>query len=243
MNKILSVLLLGFFCNFAYASKITDIITKQVGVKVGVIKEQSLNADSNLKLITVKDEEHGVKANFLVNQKENIAIGLSPVVFTDNNKDRELIIREMQSVQSYNDTYKTHASVKKIVDSLPKDYIVYIKGKTNKKVFYIISDPLCPHCQVELANIDKRLEYGDVAMIPIGWMGKGSADKVAEIYANAKNLKTDSEKIAFLKKIYDKNYKAKDADSVARTAVSEVVRQLMGKGKVEGTPYIIEEDK
>lgn len=243
MKKSIRVLIaMGLCINLASASKITDMIQKQTGQATTILKEQPLSQDSNLKLLTLKDNGSGYKVLAITNKQESIFLPITQAFFTSHDKDRDLIVQEFQSATNYNMTFKTQAAVKAEIAKLPQDYIISLKGKTSKKVFYIISDPLCPHCQEELKHLDKRLAQGDVKMIPVGWMGAESANKVAEIYAKAKKAKTDSEKIAILKKAYEKSYKAPAASKEDLTKVQDVVRALMGKDKAEGTPYIIEED-
>lgn len=241
-KSIAAIMTIGLCVNFANANKITVMIEKQIGQKTTVLKEQPLVQDSNLKLLTLKDNESGYKVLAITNKQESVFLPITQAFFTSNDKDRELVVQEFQSTMNYNMTFKTQAAVKKEIAKLPQEYIINLKGKTNKKVFYIISDPMCPHCQEELKHLDERLSQGNVKMIPVGWMGPDSANKVAELYAKIKNAKTDSEKIAILKKTYDKNYKAPTASQKQLSDVKEVVKSLMGKDKAEGTPYIIEED-
>lgn len=241
-KSIVTFIALSLSISLANENKITDIIQKQAGQKTTILKEQQLSQDTNLKLLTLK-LDNGEKAVVVTNKQESLVFPILPqAFFTSNDKDRELVLQEFESTMFYNNTFKTQAEVKKEIAKLPKEYIISLKGKTNKKVFYIISDPMCPHCQEELKHLDDRLKQGDVKMIPVGWMGPDSANKVAEIYEQLKNIKTDSEKIALLKKVYDKNYKAPTAKAETLTKVQDIVRSLMGKGKAEGTPYIIEED-
>lgn len=240
MSKVLSVLFCAAIVSSAYASKLTDLLQDQIGTKMVVIDEQVLSQDSNLKIVTLKDEESGYKALVLTNKGESIIVPIMGRVFTANDKDRDTIINTSTSVASYNDTFKTQAAVKAVIDKLPQDYIITIKG-TGKKVFYIISDPQCPHCQLELDNIDKRLEQGDVKMIPIGMMGDVSAKKAAEIHEMMKSAKSNSDKIAILKKVYSRTYEP--SKSIDTKQVQEITRSLLGEDKVSGTPYIIEEEK
>lgn len=241
-KSILALMSIALCVNLANASKITDMIQKQTGQATKILKEQPLTQDGNLKLLTLKDNESGYKVLAITNKQESLFLPITQAFFTSNDKDRELVAQEFQSTTNYNMTFKTQAAVKKEIAKLPKDYIINLKGKTNKKVFYIVSDPMCPHCQEELKHLDEKLAQGDVKMIPVGWMGADSANKVAELYAKIKTAKTDSEKIELLKKIYDKDYKAPTANQKQLADIQEVVRSLMGKDKVEGTPYIIEED-
>lgn len=231
------------FLSVLNASKLTDMVERQAGQKVSVIKEFDLAQDSNLKFVVLKDEASGLKIPVITNKNESILIGVTQAFFTTNDADRENIIYEVNSVNNYNMTYKTSSEVKKAINTLPKDYIITLKGKNPKKTFYIVSDPMCPHCQVELESIDKRLANGNVKMIVVGFINEDSINKAAEIYKAAKTLKSDSEKIALLKKVYSKTYKAKSPADSDKKVVQDVNRALLGKGKVEGTPYIIEEDE
>ncbi|STQ85832.1 disulfide isomerase [Helicobacter muridarum] len=238
----LCLLSCNIFFGVVQASKLTDMINKQTGQEVSVIKEQQLKQDSNLKLVTIKELKTGFRVLGFTNKHESFFLAITSAFFTSNDDDRNLIISEFNLVNHYNMTFKTQEAVKKAINSLPNDAIINLAStnKNAKKVFYIVSDPMCPHCQDELKRINDRLNEGDVKMIPVGWMGKDSAYKVAEIYSLVKEAKTDSEKIKILQKIYNPQYKAKPRDT---KMVEEVVRSLMGEGKVEGTPYIIEEDK
>lgn len=241
-NIMLCLLSYCIFIGIAQASKLTDMIKEQTGQTTSVLKEQALKQDSNLKLVTLKDAKTGFKVLAITNKQESFLLAITSAFFTSNENDRDLIIAEFGSITNYNMTFKTQDAVKKAIANLPKDSIIHLTStnKNAKKVFYIVSDPLCPHCQEELKHINERLNQGDVKMIPVGWMGKESAQKVAEIYSLAKKATTDSEKIKILQRIYNPQYKAKQMDT---KIVEQVVSSLMGEGKVEGTPYIIEEDK
>ncbi|RDU71029.1 disulfide isomerase [Helicobacter aurati] len=226
----------------AQASKLTDMIKEQTGQETSVLKEQSLQQDPNLKLVTLKESKTGFRVLAVTNKQESFLLAVTSAFFTSNEADRNIIVAEFGSVTNYNATFKTREAVKKAIASLPKDSIIYLSStnKNAKKVFYIVSDPMCPHCQEEFKHINERLQQGDVRMIPVGWMGKDSAQKVAEIYSLTRKATTNSEKIKILQRIYNPQYKPKQMDT---KMVEEVVHKLMGEGKVEGTPYIIEEDK
>lgn len=242
-NHIVSYLLsCCIFTGIVEASKLTDMIKEQTGQEISILKEQPLQQDSNLKLVTLRESKTGFKVLAVTNKQESFLLAVTSAFFTSNEADRNLIIAEFGSITNYNMTFKTQEAVKKAIANLPKDSIIHLSStnKNAKKVFYIVSDPMCPHCQEELKHINERLQQGDVKMIPVGWMGKDSAQKVAEIYSLAKKATTDSEKIKILQRIYNPQYKPKQMDT---KMVEEVVRNLMGEGKVEGTPYIIEEDK
>ena len=156
MKNISKILLFSILCNVVYANKLVDLIATQTGQKISMIKEQTLSQDPNLKFVVLKDEASGFKVSVITNKQETIIIPLS-TFFTSSEKDRTTIINEIASVNNFNMTFKTQSAVKAAIASLPKDYIIELKGKNHKKVFYIISDPLCPHCQVELNNIEKRI--------------------------------------------------------------------------------------
>lgn len=242
MKKILYfVTCLALFSGVGNASKLTDMVLRVTGQKVSVIKEFSIKQDSNIKFVVLKDENTAQRVIVITNKAESFVQTFIPQAFiTENKEDSNILLSEASSVQNYNANYKTQDEVKKIISTkVPKDYIITINGKNPKKTYYIVSDPLCPHCQNELKNIDKRLQNGNVKMIVVGMMGEQSRKKASEIYREIKKTKSDSEKIALLNKIYNQSYKSNSSEE---KVVQDVTSALIGKGKVEGTPYIIEED-
>ena len=112
-KKIAAFIALSLSVNLANASKITDMIQKQTGQATTILKEQALSQDSNLKLLTLKDNSSGYKVLAVTNKQESIFLPITQAFFTNNDEDRELVVQEFQSITNYNTTFKTQAAVKK----------------------------------------------------------------------------------------------------------------------------------
>lgn len=240
MKKIVCFVAALALVGIAHASKLSDMLEKVIGEKTKILKEIPLKEDPNLKFVVLQTSS-GEKAVIMANKAESVIYVVpAPQAFiTANEQDSAALIDEVRMIQQYNENFKTHKAVKDVIAKIPQDYIISLKGKNPKKTYYIVSDPLCPHCQNELQNIEKRLQNGNVKMIVVGMMGEQSSKKAAEIYREAKKSKSDSDKIALLKKVYNPNYKSSGGDE---KIVQDVTKALIGKDKVNGTPYIIEED-
>lgn len=237
-KKFLLFSIIGTSLSFSYGS-IVDLIKKDTKLEVEILKEQELNQDKNLKFVIVRDKKSGYRSLLLTNKQENFVLGVSSVAFMENKDDKEFLLSSYRGLQNYNKNLESNEAVKNVIKSIPSDYIIDLKGKSDKKTFWIISDPLCPHCQAELRNIDDRLKEGNVKMIAIGWLQTQSAYKAEEIHNLMKTAKNDQDKISILNKIYDTKYKSKEIDT---SKIDTLTRDITGKGKVEGVPFVIEED-
>lgn len=216
---------------------IISLVKNQTGTDVEVLSKTALKTDSNLQIVTIKDKDKGYRALILTNKKENILFGINSFTLAEEKSDQELINDEMSLNMQINNTLKTHSAVLEAIKQIPKDYIISLKGKSDKTTFYIISDPLCPHCQAELNNLEKRLATGNVKLIPIGLLDEQSAKKAQEIHNSLVGIKDDAKKIEIIRKIYKDSYVSniKDTDKIR-----QITSTLTGKGKVEAVPYIIE---
>ncbi|PAF42893.1 hypothetical protein [Helicobacter sp. 11S02629-2] len=243
MKRLLSLLLVSSALSSAlFASPVVDLVKKQTGLNVKVLDSKPLKSDKDLSLITLKDEKSGTKTLAITNKEGSLLFGLNDVVFSVNKDDSNLILSSLGALKSYNSNVMAQAGVKSVIASLPKQYIITLPT-TNKAAshsdIYIVSDPMCPHCQAELKDIHNRLKEGNVHMILIGWLSDQSAYKAKEIYDSINTLKTEKEKIALLDKIYNPAYKAKPSDV---GFIADMTKNLTGPNKVQGVPYIIKED-
>ena len=80
-------------------------------------------------------------------------------------------------------------------------------NKVKAAKIYVFTDPECPFCRQHLANIEQELESRQINIILTSVHGESAFKKVAQIYLEAKNAKTDSAKIAILRRYYAPNVK------------------------------------
>ena len=120
-----------------------------------------------------------------------------------------------------------------------KESMVITLGDKNKPAIYIFSDPECPYCRDELAQVKEELKNYQVNYILTPVHGNSAFEKSALIYKESKKAKTDNEKIAILNKYYDANLKEYPKISKEEVEkVYELYRKYRSLG-LSSTPTII----
>lgn len=122
---------------------------------------------------------------------------------------------EMKQYQSARANFESKAKA-----ALKDESQIIALGDTKKPKLYVFSDPECPFCRQHLAGIEKELENYQINFVLTTVHGESAFKKVAQIYAESKNAKTDSAKIAILRKYYDEKAKA---PKVAQKAYDEAL--------------------
>ena len=108
----------------------------------------------------------------------------------------ELAIKQYQSLKAEFDN--------KVKAALKDETQIIALGDSNKPKIYVFTDPECPFCRQHLANIEQELETRQINIILTTVHGESAFKKVAQIYLEAK---TDSAKIAILRRYYAPNVK------------------------------------
>lgn len=122
---------------------------------------------------------------------------------------------EMKQYQSARTSFDSKAKA-----ALQSESQIIALGDSKKPKLYVFSDPECPFCRQHLAGIEKELESYQINFVLTTVHGESAFKKVAQIYTEAKKAKTDSAKIAILRKYYDEKAKA---PKVAQQAYNEAV--------------------
>lgn len=221
---------------------IVQMLQKQTGKKVSVTDFFSLKSNSDIKIAVIEDLETKYKIPMLVSKDGELAIGLSNVFFSENEKDAMLISGIYEKAQMSNTQQQNSAKLNALFESIPSDYVISIPSTTkdNKKVTYIVSDPNCPHCQNELKQIDSRLKESNVKMVVVGFMGKGSTTKAALVQEKVKSAKTSAEKISILKQIYTPTYSVDGAKDKEIKKVENITQKILESDLIKFVPYIYE---
>ena len=122
-----------------------------------------------------------------------------------------------------------------------KKNIISLGNDPKKDTLVIFTDPECPYCRQELAQIDQRLTTNNLKLIFTPVHERSSLEKAAVIYNETAKAKTDAEKIKILKKYYDENVKFDQKVSDAEVAhIDELKAKYFGAG-IKGVPFIVKE--
>lgn len=239
------VLVSGLLMGVAHADlkenlgKLVAMHTKQ---EVEIESITMLNGDSNLAIALIKDKATGNLVPIVTDKNGQMLFALTDVFFSQNEKDAQLVRDVLYKVQEQNNKIVNKDAIEKLLKEVPEDYVVRIPSTSKgvKKVTYIISDPMCPHCQDELRHIGDRLQKSNVYMIEVAFLGPQSKDKAAEILGRIKNAKDTKQKVALLQEVYATTYVAKNPEEKNLQKVDNVTRKIADTGLIKGVPFIYE---
>ena len=253
-RKILltSVLMAGFLQLATAATNqseleknLVHLVNTKTTQEVTIDSTYNLNGDKNLFIAILKDKASKNLIPVVTNQSGQLLFVLTDLFFTQNDKDTQLVQEILGKVNEANNKNINKEAINKLLESIPDDYVVKI-ASTNpkvKKITYIISDPMCPHCQDELRHIDDRLKDSNVYMIEVAFLGPQSKDKSAELLERIKSLKTTKQKVSLVKEIYSTAHTAKNPNSRNIQKVENITKIIADSGLIKGVPFVYEYQK
>ncbi|MCF6172951.1 MAG: thioredoxin fold domain-containing protein [Campylobacteraceae bacterium] len=176
---------------------------------------------------------------FLTNGKESQKIS----VFTS----KEYIFPDVIDVKS-GVSLREKMQKKEINKKISKIYkkekaknIISLGDDPKKDTLVIFSDPECPFCKKDLANIENELKNFNIKMIFTPVHDKSSLEKSALIYKYVKNVKNTKDKIKILRKYFNQEVDEKVSDKEVQRI--DKLRQKYFQAGINGTPYkVMEKD-
>ncbi|MGX2972488.1 hypothetical protein [Helicobacter sp. T3_23-1059] len=211
-------------------------LQEQTGAKFEAISFEPLKATKQF-LLVVKDTKNGYQSVIITDEKQKSMI--APSAFLGDRGDAKLVASTLEKVNSYNFKLQNAATLDKLFASIPQDYAIRIQGASNKTT-YIVSDPMCAHCQQELSQIESKLSKGSVVMVLVGFLGQDSLQKSAEIISKIKSAKTPKEQISLLRSVYATTHKATSQAATYTFKVADITKKLANSGLIEAVPFIYE---
>lgn len=137
--------------------------------------------------------------------------------------DKQKLIKELSSLYKNED----------------KQNILVLGNDPKKETLIKFTDPECPFCRREVAQIEEKLKTYNLKYIFTPVHGKTSLEKSILIYKQAKKAKTLDEKIKIVKKYFTGNVDANVTDKeVARV---EATRKKYFAAGLKGVPFYINE--
>ncbi|WP_104732591.1 disulfide isomerase [Helicobacter salomonis] len=219
---------------------IVQLIYKQTKRSVSVLSLQPLKSNKDFQIVVVEDPETKYHIPLLANKDGTLVLGLSNVFFSNNDQDIELINDIYSQTQNYNFKQANGAKINAMLDNLPKDYVITLTSKNkNAKELYIISDPMCPHCQNELRRVQEHLKDANVHMVVVGLLGEKSELKAADILMQVKQARSTQSKINLLNKVYATAYTPAEVPDDKIKEVKEITKKVWDTG-IKGVPFLYE---
>lgn len=196
--------------------------------------------------ITVESRQgvEGLNGYDMVNAQ--ITDGAQSQVITVFTKD-DLIFPDIIDLKS-GSSIKQAIEAKALTTNLKKIYtaedpalIISLGNDPKKETLVKFTDPECPYCRQELAQVEEKLKHYNLKYIFASVHGRSSLEKEVLIYAQTAAAKSDEEKITILRKYY-----AEDATIDANVSDEEVAKmdalrkKYLGAG-IKGVPFYINE--
>ncbi|GAA6916279.1 protein disulfide-isomerase DsbK [Helicobacter pylori] len=226
---------------------LVSVIEKQTNKKVRILEIKPLKSSQDLKMVVIEDPDTKYNIPLVVSKDGNLIIGLSNIFFSNKSDDVQLVAETNQKVQALNATQQNSAKLNAIFNEIPADYAIELpstNAKNKDKILYIVSDPMCPHCQKELTKLRDHLKENTVRMVVVGWLGVNSAKKAALIQeemakARARGASVE-DKISILEKIYSTQYdiNAQKEPEDLRTKVENTTKKIFESGVIKGVPFL-----
>lgn len=234
----LSIATLCFGASFEDTLKAT--IKKNTKQDVSIVKIQNLASTSSVKLVLIAVGD--MQVPLFVSSDGKAIIGVSNVFFADKSEDMSAVSTLIKQTMPDG---PDEATVKAFFKKIAKDEYIILNAtaKNTKKITYIISDPNCPSCQKELANIEKRLADSDVYMLIVGFVGQDSPLKASMLRERLLDVKDQKQKLSILKEVYTPGYKV--PKEYANTDVKDTMKinQKVVEAGINSVPFIYESTK
>lgn len=198
-------------------------------IQVSITKNESIKGIKGYELVNIHLSNGVQSQDIVMFSKDNL---LFPEIIDLNTK---------QALKQNIEKKAQNKKLKNVYSHEDSKNIINIGNDPKKENLVIFSDPECPWCRKELAEIESRLQNYNVKMILTPVHGKSSLEKAYLIYKNINTAKTDADKIKLIRKYYDKNVdiskeKVTD-DNVAQ--ISQLIQKY--SGTYRGVPHVVEE--
>lgn len=230
-------------------TNLSNLIKERVKSEIKIADSKSIKSMPGFKLVVVEVVKNGDRFPVIASDKGDFAMSYNPNGYlTSNDEFKKATDSMMKDLQAYMEKLQTKRDqekvpkLKELFSSLPKETVIDIKGK-GKATKYIVSDPECPYCRKELANIEKVLEKYNLKFIISPVHKKPAFIKGQMIYDQAKKAKNSEEIIKIMRKYFDANYQlTAQEQKVEPETVNKASGLIFQSGLVRGVPFCFEPD-
>lgn len=231
MKKNLAASLLASTALFALTNEqIVEFYSKMVPQGVSVSVEESFKVNENIDGFVVKISNGQVS-------QEDVIFGSGDMMLPE--------VVDIKQGKSYKAEFEEKRLAKKlagIYKAEDKKHIISLGNDPKKPTQIMFSDPECPYCRAELANIEQTLKEVNLKLIMTPVHDTSALQKSFLIYKDVAKAKTDSDKVKVLRKYFDQKYTVKEG-SVSEADVKKMddLRQKYFSAGVRSVPKFVDE--
>jgi len=224
----------------AFEDSLSEIMTKNVGMEIKVVEKTELSNWSGVFFTIIESKTNGQRFPLFASKDGKSVIGYSNLMITPSKEDETKIGNMLNAAKEYNEKSKDGA-IKELFAKLDKDSFIAL-GDPKKPSIIVVSDPECPYCRKELANINERLKEKSIKLVLAPVHDKSAFVKSELIYKEAAKAKDDAAKIKILNKYFDEKAKVDAKDMSMATPITDKNKEtIFSSGLIRGVPFIFEE--
>jgi thiol:disulfide interchange protein DsbC len=204
-----------------------------------VLSVDKLKSIKGLSLVILKNKSENVMPLY-VSEDGKSFLAVSQYFYFADSADNDLFLKKMEEIKDIN----KQAEGKQfdvLFDSIPQTSSVLLKSSAKTTdLITIVTDPDCPYCRAELANLREHLKSTNVRIIISPVHDEKAYIKGALILEESKKLKsTDTEKIIAVFEKYYKDIELNDKQLKTDTSVIHGnAEKIFNSGLIKGVPYI-----
>lgn len=223
-----------------FESGVESLLKKEIGMESKVVK--SLDVDSGLKFVVVEAKESSMRLPVFATSSGSSVMGYTQDFFTSKEGVAEKIQQELEALMEHNKKTRDK-EVQKLIAKLPKEGIIKLDSGKDKTLV-VISDPECPYCRSELANIEERLKEANIHMILAPVHDKSAFVKSELIYQKSAKAKNNAEKIKIIREYFDPKANLTNEELQIKPVITEKNADIIfSSGLIKGVPFVFEVSK
>jgi thiol:disulfide interchange protein DsbC len=222
-----------------FENNLNQTIQSAFKEELQVLSVDKLKSIKGLSLVILKNKSENALPLYVSEDGKSFLVVSQYFYFADSD-DNDLFLKKMEEIQEIN----KQAADKQfdiLFDSIPQSSSVLLKSSAKTDdLLTIVTDPDCPYCRAELANLREHLKSANVRLIISPTHNENAYIKGALILEESKKLKsTDTEKIIA---VFEKYYKDIELDDKQLKTDTSVIHgnaeKIFGSGLIRGVPYI-----
>ncbi|MDR0762078.1 MAG: hypothetical protein LBF13_03380 [Campylobacteraceae bacterium] len=239
MKKFLTFVCLGGLL-FAgdFEDNFKETIKNNFKQDIEIISSDKLKGVKGLRIAVFKIDSSAIPSFVSEDGKSFFVVSTQEPFLLADESDKELLSKRINDVNKINETAKNKI-YNDIFDKVPKEAGILLKSQNKTdELLTIVTDPDCPYCRAELANLDNRLKSVNVKMIFAPVHNETAFIKSALILEETKNLKDNAKIISVVQKYYQDVNLSKEQQQTKTDIVHQAADTIFGSGLIRSVPFL-----
>ncbi|MDR1975778.1 MAG: hypothetical protein LBQ18_02155 [Campylobacteraceae bacterium] len=238
MKRILIFLCLsGLLFAGKFEDNLKESVKNKFGLDITIVSSDSLKSIKGLRFAFIKTSDGNTMLWCASEDGKSFIAECNPVSFAKDS-DEKLFMKRANEVRVM-DEAPINQAIDDLLSSIPEEAGLLLKSKTKTdKLLTIVTDPDCPFCRNELANLREHLKTINVRLIFASVHDEKAFIKSALILKEAKGLQ-DNEKIISIVEKYYKDIELNEKQLQTNTdVVHAATKTIFDSRLIRGVPKL-----